>query len=106
MQRKIIMKNHEKPCMIKLTKQNQNGGFFMVQLHSTTKKRSFKHLTSSSRGIIYALYNEKKSLQEIAEAVSCHKSTVSRELKRGLVAQKTTQGKIVNKYFPETGQLN
>ncbi|EIJ77611.1 Integrase catalytic region (plasmid) [Bacillus methanolicus PB1] len=77
----------------------------MVQTQSTTKKRLFKHLTPFDRGKIAALRAEGKSLQAIADAVGCHKSTISRELKRGTVTQMKTGGKLFEAYFPDTGQL-
>jgi IS30 family transposase len=77
----------------------------MAQSNSTTALRSFKHLTTYDRGKIAALHAEGKSMQDIADAVGCHKSTISRELKRGTVTQKKTGGKLVEIYFPDTGQL-
>ncbi|MDQ0158048.1 IS30 family transposase [Robertmurraya andreesenii] len=77
----------------------------MAQSHSTTEKRSFKHLTAYDRGMIAALRTEGKSMQAIAEAVGCHKSTISRELKRGTVPQRKSNGKLIEVYFPDTGQL-
>jgi DNA-directed RNA polymerase specialized sigma54-like protein len=64
----------------------------------------FKHLTSFDHGKIAALRAEGKSMQAIADAVGCHKSTISRELKRGTVAQMKTDGKKFEAYFPDTGQ--
>jgi len=77
----------------------------MAQNHSTTDKRHFKHLTAFDRGKIAALRAEGKSMQAIADTVGCHKSTISRELKRGTVTQMKTGGKMVEVYFPDTGQL-
>jgi IS30 family transposase len=77
----------------------------MAQNHSTTDKRSFKHLTAFDRGRIAALREEGKSMQAIADAVGCNKSTISRELKRGTVTQMKSDGKLVEVYFPDTGQL-
>jgi IS30 family transposase len=77
----------------------------MAQYHSTTGKRRFKHLTAFDRGKIAALRAEGKSMQAIADVVGCHKSTISRELKRGTVTQMKTSGKKFNAYFPDTGQL-
>jgi len=59
----------------------------MVQTQSTTNKRSFKHLTAYDRGKIAVLRKQGKSLQAIANELGCHKSTISRELKRGTVQQ-------------------
>jgi len=76
----------------------------MASSHSNTDKRTFKHLTAFDRGRIAALHKEGKSLQAIANAVGCHKSTISRELQRGTVTQMKTNGKMVKIYFPDTGQ--
>ncbi|KAA0954733.1 IS30 family transposase [Planococcus sp. ANT_H30] len=77
----------------------------MAQTQSTTSKRSFKHLNSFDRGRIAALLQEGKSPAVIAKAIGCDRSTISREIKRGTVTQMKTGRKIVNAYFPETGQL-
>ncbi|MFJ7974505.1 helix-turn-helix domain-containing protein [Peribacillus sp. NPDC096379] len=71
--------------MIKSTKTNRYGGFIYDQSHSTTNKRTFKRLTLFDRGKIAALHDEGKSIQAIADAAGCHKSTISCELKRGNV---------------------
>ncbi|WP_339064312.1 IS30 family transposase [Tepidibacillus marianensis] len=76
----------------------------MASSHSNIDKRNFKHLTTFDRGRIAALRTEGKSLQAIADAVGCNKSTISRELKRGTVIQMKTGGKLVEIYFPDTGQ--
>jgi transposase, IS30 family len=77
----------------------------MAQSNFTTAKRSFKHLTAFDRGKIAALHTEGKSMQAIADAVGRNKSTISRELKRGTVTQMKSGGKLVEIYFPDTGQL-
>lgn len=76
----------------------------MVQSHSTKKKRNFKHLTAFDRGKIAALHDAGNSMQAIADAVGCNKSTVSRELKRGTVKQMKTGRKTYEAYFPDAGQ--
>lgn len=63
----------------------------MAQEHSTTSTRNFKHLTSFDREKIAVLHALGKSMQAIADAVACHKSTISRESKRGTVTQMKTQ---------------
>ena len=77
----------------------------MAQTHSTTSKRTFKHLTPYDRGKIAALHSEGKSLQAIANVVGCHKSTISYELKRGTVNQFKSDRTMFQAYFPDTGQL-
>lgn len=76
----------------------------MTQTHSTTI-RHFKHITAYDRGKIAALRAEGKSLQAIADVIGCNKSTISRELKRGTVSQRKSNGKMIKVYFPDTGQL-
>jgi IS30 family transposase len=76
----------------------------MAQSNSITSIRTFKHLTTFDRGMIAALHAEGKTMQEIADAVGCHKSTISRELKRGTVTQMKTGRKLFKAYFPDTGQ--
>jgi IS30 family transposase len=60
----------------------------MARSHHNTKKRTFAHLTAFDRGQIQALHKQGKTLQAIADEIGCHKSTISRELKRGSVAQR------------------
>lgn len=76
----------------------------MAQIQSTTNQRTFKHLTSFDRGKIAALHAEGKSMQAIADIVGCHKSTISRELKRGTVTQMKSDRTTFEAYFPDTGQ--
>ena len=77
----------------------------MAQTNSTTTRRTFKHLTAFDRGKIAALHAEGKSMQAIADIVGCHKSTISRELKRGTVTQMKTGRTMFKAYFPDTGQI-
>lgn len=77
----------------------------MARHNSTTGPRCFKHLTIVDRGAIKALRAEGYTLQKIADHLGFHKSTISRELKRGTVRQRKSNGKEVDIYFPETGQI-
>lgn len=76
----------------------------MADSNINTKERTFSHLTAFDRGQIQALRREGKTLQQIAEAIGCHKSTVSRELKRGTVTQRRYDLSEYEAYFPEAGQ--
>lgn len=76
----------------------------MANSHYNTRKRTFSHLTAFDRGQIQALRKEGKTLQAIADVLGCHKSTVSRELKRGTVTQRNHDLSEYQAYFPETGQ--
>jgi IS30 family transposase len=68
------------------------------------RKRNFSHLSAFDRGQIQALRNQGKTLQDIADIIGYHKSTVSRELKRGTTTQRKTDLSEYQAYFPETGQ--
>src|SRR3989338_6514166 len=45
-------------------------------------ENQYKHLTMTERDKITELLYERKTVSEIAKAIGCHKSTISRELKR------------------------
>ena len=45
-------------------------------------ENQYKHLTMTERDTITELLYERKTVSEIAKAIGCHKSTISRELKR------------------------
>lgn len=77
----------------------------MAQVQSTTNKRTFTHLSAIDRGRISALLSEGKSQTDIAKAVGCHKSTISREIKRGTVSQMKSDRTLYEAYFPETSQM-
>jgi IS30 family transposase len=73
--------------------------------HDTTPKNSFKHLSLSERGVIYALLHEKKSVRYIAARLKRSPSTISREIKRGTAVQiRSRDLSAFSAYFPETGQ--
>lgn len=76
----------------------------MARSHHNTEKRTFVHLTAINRGQIQALRKQGKTLQAIADEIGCHKSTISRELKRGSVTQRRSDLTEHTVYFPDTGQ--
>src|SRR5690606_10225970 len=76
----------------------------MAHSHNNTKERTFEHLSAISRGQIQALHKQGKTLQAIADEIGCHKSTISRELKRGSVTQRRSDLSEHTVYFPDTGQ--
>ena len=76
----------------------------MVHNNDTTKKRSFKHLSSYERGEIYALLKEGRSIRYIAKKLNRSPSTISREIKRGTTTQLRSDLSSYTSYFPETGQ--
>src|SRR5690606_4232930 len=98
------MKTIDKPCMIKLPHKIDTEVISMAQQHSTTALRTFSHLSPYERGKISVLRREGKSLQAIADAIGRHKSTISRELKRGTTTQMRTDLTTYEVYIPDTGQ--
>lgn len=75
----------------------------MNQVHRTTKTRTFKYLSEAERGKIEALYNEGLSISAIARRLSRHKSTISREIRRGTTTQ-IRQKKTITVYLSDCGQ--
>ncbi|MEW4354584.1 IS30 family transposase [Streptococcus pneumoniae] len=72
-----------------------------------TTKRSYTHLTAGQRGKIQAWLSDGHSMAEIARRIGVHRSSISREIKRGSVQQvKKVNGKLVyfQDYFDETAQ--
>ena len=76
----------------------------MAQHNCTTKRRSFKHLNPYERGEIAALLKEGRSMRYIARKLGRAPSTISREVKRGTVAQLKSDLSTYQAYFPEAGQ--
>lgn len=57
----------------------------MCQVNYNTKNPKGKHLTYDNRKLIAHLYNyQNKNYTEIAEELDCHRTTISREIKKGL----------------------
>ncbi len=77
----------------------------MSQKHSTTKTRSFQHLTPFQRGQIQALMEQKLPKTQIAKQVGIARSTLYEELKRGTVNQMRSDLTYYQRYFADTGQL-
>lgn len=75
-----------------------------VQSEHTTAARSFKHLSLSERGMIFALLHENRSSRYIAKQLKRSPSTVCREIQRGTTSQLRTGRIPYQSYFPETGQ--
>lgn len=59
-------------------------------MKGSEKGRRFSHLTMNNRLKIEKMNREGHTIQEIADALHVHYTTVYRELKRGLVVQRTT----------------
>lgn len=74
--------------------------------HSTTKQ-SYNHLSEAERGQIQAYLSEGLKIAEIARRLGRHRSSISREIKRGSVTQvKLINGKKVyhQQYFADSAQ--
>jgi len=57
----------------------------MTQHHSTTVKRTFKHLSDINRGQLQVMYRSGLyTLKQMADILGVSQSTVSRELKNKL----------------------
>lgn len=69
-----------------------------------TSTRNFKHLSSFERGSVFSLLKEGHSQSAIAKKLGRHRSTISREIKRGTTTQRRSDLTEYKGYFPETGQ--
>lgn len=77
----------------------------MCQDNYTTDNRKGKHLTYDDRKIIEHLYNiQDKSATEIGEELGSHRTTISREIKKGEVELRNSDYTIRNEYVADKGQ--
>ena len=76
----------------------------MTQEQDTTKRKSFKHLTEEKRGQIEILLKFKIPKSRIAEMVGIARSTLYREIERGMVQQMDSELRIYRRYFADAGQ--
>lgn len=77
----------------------------MCQINYTTKKKKWEQLTGEKRILIEHLYNvQHKSYIEIGKELNVHRTTVSREIKRGLVKNLTSELKEKEVYSAQVGQ--
>ena len=77
----------------------------MCQENYNTKKRNFKQLTYKDRIKIEVLYNnEKLNYTEIGKILGKNRTTISRDIKRGLVKNLTTELKEIYVYSAEVAQ--
>ena len=78
-----------------------------MSTNHSAKKSLYSHLSASERGEISAYLKMGKNPSEIARLLGRHRSTISREIKRGSVSQvQDKNGKRVYStvYFPDSGQ--
>ena len=66
--------------------------------------RRFSHLSWTDRLKIERMLKENRKVQEIANALHVHNSTIYREIKRGVTLQRTSEWEDVMVYCPETAQ--
>ena len=88
-----------------LVEETKHWGFLiMCQENYNTNKRKFKQLTYKERIKIETMYNELHlSYTEIGEKLGKHRTTISREIKQGLIELETSY-LAVWKYCGEVGQ--
>lgn len=77
----------------------------MPQPHSTTSKRTFKHLSFAQRAQIQGFLKAGIAKSQIVKLVGISRSTLYNELKRGTVTQLSSQLVPFKAYFADTGQL-
>jgi IS30 family transposase len=75
----------------------------MAQEQYIREAREFQHLSLAERGEIKALLREGHGPTAIAERIGRHKSTVSREIRRGTATQLNSDLTKRYEYFAETG---
>lgn len=68
------------------------------------EKREYRRMTDDIRCVVAKLYREGRQVQEIAEAVGLHETSVYRELNRGLTEELDEHGNFV--YDPEKARLD
>lgn len=78
----------------------------MATNNSTTKKRSFKHLSPIKRGKLEQMIKEGCYTQtEMAKELGVNQSTISREIKRGTVEQVDSMLKPYTIYAPDYAEI-
>ncbi|SDM51654.1 helix-turn-helix domain-containing protein, partial [Halarsenatibacter silvermanii] len=77
----------------------------MCQDNNTTESRKGKHLNHDERKIIEHLYNiQDKSPAEIGEELDRHRTTISREIKKGKVTLLNSDYSTREEYEADIGQ--
>lgn len=77
----------------------------MCQVNYNTDREIGEHLNIEDRFVIAHLYNKQdKNYSEIAHELNCHRTTISREIKKGLTTFKNSDWSDRDVYVPELGQ--
>jgi len=77
----------------------------MRQTHYNIRRKKGKHLNLENRKIIAHLYNKQnKNYSEIAREMNCHRTTISREVKKGITILKDSLWRDKEVYVPEIAQ--
>ncbi|SJZ73831.1 helix-turn-helix domain-containing protein, partial [Selenihalanaerobacter shriftii] len=77
----------------------------MRQSNYIIEREKGKHLKLGARKIIAHLYNKQnKNYSEIAREMNCHRTTISREIKKGLTTFKNADWSDREVYVPEIAQ--
>ena len=77
----------------------------MSHTHSTTQRRTFKHLNAYQRGQIEAMLRLGVPKVKIAKDLGIARSTLYEEIKRGTAAQKRSDWTYYEQYFAQSGQM-
>ena len=77
----------------------------MSHSHSTTKRRTFKHLNAYQREQIEAMLHLGVPKVKIAKDLGIARSTLYEEIKRGTVTQKRSDWTYYEQYFAQSGQM-
>src|SRR6056297_642142 len=85
--------------------QNIGGVQNMCQKHYTIDRQKGEHLNLEDRFVIAHLYNQQdKNYSEIAREINSHRTTISREIKKGLTTFKNSDWSDRKVYVPELAQ--
>lgn len=77
----------------------------MCQKYYNTDREKGEHLNLEDRFVIAHLYNKQdKNYSEIASELNCHRTTISREIKKGLTTFKNSDWSDREVYVPELAQ--
>ncbi|SFL95011.1 helix-turn-helix domain-containing protein, partial [Halanaerobium salsuginis] len=77
----------------------------MCQNNCNTKREKGEHLSYEDRVKIEHLYNQQdKNYTEIGKELNCHRTTVSREIKKGEIELKNSDWTYRKEYSSKRGQ--